>query len=107
MRKPLPLTILAITVVIAAWFKRYLIVIPGLSHPYLPIQDVPTSWNHYFPSTIEITITIATIAALMLIMTLFSRFFPIISIWEVAEGKGIGIGMRAAPIEKNNENQIK
>ena len=87
MRKPLPLTIIAVVVVIAAWFKRYLIVIPGLSHPYLPIQDVTDSWRHYSPSLVEMTIVAATFAAMMLIVTLFSRFFPIISVWEVAEGK--------------------
>jgi molybdopterin-containing oxidoreductase family membrane subunit len=87
MRKPLPLTIIAIIVVIAAWFKRYLIVIPGLSHPYLPIQDVPDSWLHYSPSMVEMTIVMASFAAMMLIVTVFTRFFPIISVWEVAEGK--------------------
>jgi len=87
MRKPLPLTIIAICVFIAGWFKRYLIVIPGLLHPYLPIQDVPESWKHYTPSLIEMTIVAATFAAMLLIITLFSRYFPIISVWEVAEGK--------------------
>ena len=87
MRKPLPLTIIAFAVVIAAWFKRYLIVIPGLVHPYLPIQDVPDSWRHYTPSLVEMTIVAATFAAMLLIVTVFSRFFPIISVWEVAEGK--------------------
>lgn len=91
MRKPLPLTIIATTVVIAAWFKRYLIVIPGLSHTFLPIQDVPESWTHYTPSLIEMTIVGATFAALLLIVTLFSRLFPIISIWEVAEGEGVNL----------------
>lgn len=86
-RKPLPLTLIALGVFIAGWFKRYLIVIPGQSHPYLPIQDVPESWKHYSPSMIEMTIVAATFAAMLLIVTLFSRFFPIISVWEVAEGK--------------------
>lgn len=95
MRKPLPLTILAITVVIAAWFKRYLIVIPGLLHPYMPIQDVPASWTHYSPSLIEMTIVAATFAAMLLIVTVFSRFFPIISVWEVAEGN----------LKKNNNSE--
>ncbi len=87
MRKPVPLTVIAVVVVIAAWFKRYLIVIPGLAHPYMPIQDVPKSWMHYSPSLVEMTIVSATFAAMMLIVTIFSRFFPIISVWEVAEGK--------------------
>jgi len=87
MRKPLPLTIISIIVIIAGWLKFYLIVIPGLAHPYLPVQDVPASWIHYFPTLIEMTIVSATIAGMLLIITLFSRLFPIISVWEVAEGK--------------------
>lgn len=91
MRKPVPLAIIASTVVVAAWFKRYLIVVPGLSHPYMPIQDVPHSWLHYTPSLIEMTIIGATFAALLLIITLFTRFFPILSVWEIAEGEGVKI----------------
>ncbi len=99
MRKPLPLTIIAIFAVIAAWFKRYLIVVPGLSHPFLPIQDVPESWMHYFPSLVEMTIVAATFAALLLIITVFSRLFPIISIWEVAEGDGVNMQKIYKPIK--------
>lgn len=87
LRKPLPLFLIALVTVIAAWFKRYLIVIPGLLHPYLPIQDVPPSWKHYSPSLVEMTLVAATFAGMLLIVTLYSRLFPIISVWEVAEGK--------------------
>jgi Ni/Fe-hydrogenase subunit HybB-like protein len=99
MRKPVPLVIIALFTVIAAWFKRYLIVIPGLAHPFLPIQDVPESWMHYTPSLIEMTIVIATLAALLLIVTVFSRLFPIISIWEVAEGEGVNIRKIHQPVK--------
>lgn len=99
MRKPVPLVVIALLTVIAAWFKRYLIVIPGLSHPYLPIQDVPKSWMHYTPSVVEMTIVLATLAALLLIVTLFSRLFPIISIWEVAEGEGVSIQKVKQPVK--------
>ena len=87
MRKPLPLSLIALAVLIAGWFKFYLIVIPGQAHPLLPIQDVPESWKHYTPSGIEMTIVAATIAGTLLLVTVFSKFFPIISVWEVAEGK--------------------
>ncbi len=87
MRKPLPLTLLSLGVFIAGWFKRYLIVIPGQSDPYLPIQNVPESWKHYSPSMVEWTIVAASFAAMLLIVTLFSKYFPIISVWEVAEGR--------------------
>ena len=88
-RKPVPLTIIAFLVVIMGWFKRYLIVIPGLSHPLLPIQDVPESWKHYTPSLVEMTVVAGTFAGMLLIITLYTRFFPIISVWEVAEGNSV------------------
>jgi molybdopterin-containing oxidoreductase family membrane subunit len=89
MRKPVPLAIIALFVIGAAWFKRYIIVIPGLAHPYLPIQDVPKAWLHYSPSIIEMTVVAGIFAAALLFITIFSRLFPIISIWEVAEGEGV------------------
>jgi len=33
------------------------------------------------------TVVAATFAGLLLVVTLFSRYFPIISVWEVAEGE--------------------
>ncbi len=88
-RKPLPIFIIALFVVVAAWFKRYLIVTPIMLHPYLPIQDVPANWAVYFPTWIEMAIVGGSLAGVMLIITLFSKFFPIISIWETLENEGI------------------
>jgi len=88
-RRPLPLMMIASTVVVAAWLKRFLIVTPILLHPYIPIQNVPANWAVYFPSLIEIAIVAASLAGVLLIITLFSRFFPIISVWETLENEGI------------------
>jgi Ni/Fe-hydrogenase subunit HybB-like protein len=90
-RKPLTLTIIAFFVVVGAWFKRYLIVTPILLHPYLPIQNVPHNWTSYFPSWIEMAIVAASLAGVMLIITVFSKFFPMISVWETLEGEGIDL----------------
>src|ERR1041385_3105280 len=49
-RKPFPMFIAGIMIVVGAWFKRYLIVTPTLMHPFLPMHDVPASYRHYFPS---------------------------------------------------------
>ncbi len=81
-RRPLPMFIGGIMVVVGAWFKRYLIVTPTLLHPFLPMQDVPASFKHYFPSWQEWAITLASLAGALLIMTLFVRIFPIIPIEE-------------------------
>ncbi|MBI2794525.1 MAG: polysulfide reductase NrfD [Ignavibacteria bacterium] len=84
-RKPLPLFIVSLAVVLGAWWKRYIIVVPTLSHPFLPIQGVPESWRHYSPTLMEWMITLATLAAALLIITLLVRFLPVIPIHETAE----------------------
>ncbi len=89
MRTPGFVTLIAVPVLIFAWVKRFLIVTPTLLHPYLPIQNVPESWKNYFPSWVEISIVSASFAGVLLIITIFSRFFPIISIWETLENEGI------------------
>lgn len=88
-RKPLPLFLVGIMVVVGAWWKRFIIVTPTLLHPFLPIQGVPKSWHTYFPSALEWTITFGTLASALLIMTLLFRYLPIIPIQETAEEKGL------------------
>jgi Ni/Fe-hydrogenase subunit HybB-like protein len=68
--------------IVGAWAKRYLIVVPTLSSPFLPIQGVPEKWAHYSPSWVEWSITAAAFAAFLLLYTLLTRVFPVISIWE-------------------------
>lgn len=84
-RKPLPMFIIAIMVVVGAWFKRFLIVIPTLSHPYIPMDRVPESWQHYLPTFKEWSITAATLAGALLIVTLLTRLFPAIPMVETIE----------------------
>ena len=84
-RKPLPIFIVSLFVVVGAWFKRFLIVAPTQLHPFVPIQRVPESWHHYIPTWEEWMITSASLAGALLIITLFVRLFPIIPIWEVKE----------------------
>lgn len=88
-RRPLPLFIISIGVVVCAWWKRYLIVIPTLSHPFLPIEGVPQSWHHYNPTLMEWSITLATLASALLIVTMLVRFLPIIPIHETVEERGL------------------
>jgi Ni/Fe-hydrogenase subunit HybB-like protein len=68
-------------VLIGMWLERFLIVVPSLGHKYLPY-----SWGVYRPQPVEIMITISTFAAMSLLYVLFSKFVPIISIWEMKAG---------------------
>jgi molybdopterin-containing oxidoreductase family membrane subunit len=81
-RRPLPMFIAGIMVVAGAWFKRYLIVTPTLLHPFLPMQNVPESYRHYFPSWEEWAIAMGSLAGALLVITFFARIYPIIPIHE-------------------------
>jgi Ni/Fe-hydrogenase subunit HybB-like protein len=69
------------TVVVGMWIERFLIIVPSLSHKYLPY-----SWGTYRPTWVEITITAGTFAGMALLYMLFSKFVPIISVWELKAG---------------------
>lgn len=86
-RKPFPLFIISILVILGAWFKRFLIVIPTLHHPYIPMDRVPVEWQHYLPTFREWWITGATLAGALLIITILARLFPIIPIREMIDEK--------------------
>jgi molybdopterin-containing oxidoreductase family membrane subunit len=88
-RRPLPIAIISFIVLISAWFKRYIIVIPTLEHPFLPVQNVPESFHDYAPTSIEVMITIFSFVAAFMIISILAKLFPVITIWEYAEEKGI------------------
>ncbi len=90
-RKPFPMMIIGLSLVIGAWFKRVIIVVPTLIHAYLPIQNVPDNFKEYDPTGLEITITLGVIAMAVLIVTILAKIFPVIPLWEVAEEKGVDI----------------
>jgi molybdopterin-containing oxidoreductase family membrane subunit len=73
-------------IVIQAWLKRYIIVVPVFEHPYLPVHDPTLSVALYRPTWVEWAITAGALAGFVLVYFLFSRLFPIVSVWETAEG---------------------
>lgn len=88
-RKPLPMMLIAVAVIVGAWFKRYLIVVPTQEHPFLPIQHVPEDFMVYTPTLIESLITIAPFILVLMIVTVLSKFFPVIPIYETAHERGL------------------
>jgi len=74
------ITVASLAVVLGMWLKRFLIVIPGLAEP-----QIASDLTIYWPTMVEVSITVAAAAAIPLMMLLFFRVFPIISIYEVEE----------------------
>jgi molybdopterin-containing oxidoreductase family membrane subunit len=67
---------------IGMWIKRLIIVVPSLSEPLLPYD-----WGVYTPTLVETLITLSSFAGFALIITLFAKLFPIISVTEMNEAE--------------------
>ena len=76
----------SIAVVIGMWLERLIIVVPSLANPRM---DLPT--GIYIPSVVEWALFIGGIAVFILGFVLFSKFFPVISMWEIEEGRKEGV----------------
>ncbi len=84
--RPIAAAVVASALVnLGAWLKRYVIIVPTLQHPFLPIQRAPAGWAVYQPTWVEWSITAGALAGFALIYILFSKLFPIVSIWETRE----------------------
>ncbi len=81
-------------VIVGMWLERYTIVLPTLINPRLPIER-----GVYTPSWVELAITAACFAAFILLYILFVKMFPIVSIWEIKEGKELGVEETTARVK--------
>ncbi len=87
MRKPLPIFIIGLFVLVGSWFKRYLIVVPTQEHPFLPRQNVPENFMIYTPTAIEILVTIGPIIMVLMIVSVLAKLFPLVPIEETVHEK--------------------
>jgi molybdopterin-containing oxidoreductase family membrane subunit len=85
MRRPLPMLAIAILLFLASWIKRFIIVVPTQENPFLPMQHVPSNFLVYKPTLIETAITLASFILVLLIITVLSKIFPVIPVWEMKE----------------------
>jgi len=85
------ITVAAVIAILALWVNRYIIVIPTLETPFLPIQDTRPDWINYTPTWIEWSLTIAGVSVFAMLFMLISKVAPIISISEMTEQDKIEI----------------
>jgi Ni/Fe-hydrogenase subunit HybB-like protein len=78
--------ITSISVVIGMWLERLIIVVPSLANPRMPLP-----LGIYLPSLVEWSMFAGGISVFALGFMVFSKFFPLISIWEIEEGREHGI----------------
>ncbi|MEW6468120.1 MAG: NrfD/PsrC family molybdoenzyme membrane anchor subunit [Bacteroidota bacterium] len=66
--------ILSIVVNIGMWFERFVIIVPTLCRTFLP-----STWNMYSPSFVDVGIFIGTIGFFFTCFLIFCRVFPVIA----------------------------
>ncbi len=72
----------SIAVEIGMWLERFLIVVPSLAKPRLPMNAAS-----YVPSWVEWSLFAAFVSTFILLYATFTKLFPIVSIWEIREGR--------------------
>jgi Ni/Fe-hydrogenase subunit HybB-like protein len=73
----------SVAVVAGMWLERWNIIVPTVTHPRLAPSVV------YTPTLAEWSITLASFALIGLLLLVFFKVFPVVSLWEVAEGRVI------------------
>jgi len=70
----------SVLVVLAMGAERYYIIVSALRVPQMPYEA-----SVYAPTWVEISVVVGSFALFGLLVAVFLKLFPIISIWEVAE----------------------
>jgi molybdopterin-containing oxidoreductase family membrane subunit len=83
MRTPRGTLIAGIAVMIGMWLERFNIVVPTSVNPRWEIESI----GRYVPSWIELSIMLATFSGFILLYMVATKFVPIVSIWEIKEGR--------------------
>jgi len=78
--------IASLSVTVGMWLERFIIVVPTLSNPRLPFGE-----GIYFPTWVEWGELAGSFALFALFFVLFTKLFPVISIWEIREGREVGL----------------
>jgi molybdopterin-containing oxidoreductase family membrane subunit len=74
----LVLFIVAMFVNVGMWLERFVIIVTSLHRDF-----VPSSWGMYRPTIFDFSMFFGTIGMFLMLMFLFIRFLPIISIFEM------------------------
>ena len=77
---PLAVWIIAALVNVGMWFERFNIVGSSLQHEY-----DPASWGEYWPTIVEVGITVGSFGFFFTLFTLFAKSLPPMAIMELKE----------------------
>jgi len=99
-RKPKWITLAAFLMVFALWVKRYLIIVPTLETPALPMQDIRMEYVKYTATWPEWALTFAGIATFLLCFTLFSKFVTVVPVSDLEDSNQVSKSEAKTEVEK-------
>jgi molybdopterin-containing oxidoreductase family membrane subunit len=82
-RTPRGTLLAGISVIIGMWLERFNIVVPTSVNPRWELAGL----GRYLPSWIELSIMAGTFAGFIALYMVAAKFVPIVSIWEIKEGR--------------------
>jgi molybdopterin-containing oxidoreductase family membrane subunit len=85
LRKPGYLALASMIMIVAMWVKRYLIVVPTLETPLLPMQDIRPEYVKYAITWVEWAMSFGGIALFFLLFTLAANFVTLIPVPGVSD----------------------
>ena len=100
------ITAVSVIAVLALWVKRYLIIIPTLETPLLPLQDMREEYIHYTPTSVEWLLTFGGIALFCFFFFVFSKLMPIVPIIKGEEGTNYA-ELRKTVMERVIKRKVK
>jgi len=72
------ITLVSGLIIVGTWVKQYLLVVPTLETPFLPIQDPMQEWVKYTATLKEWVLIIAGFAAILMLFSIVSKLVPAI-----------------------------
>jgi Ni/Fe-hydrogenase subunit HybB-like protein len=106
-RTVLGTSIASTSVIIGMWLERFVIIVPTLTK-----QRLVTGSPFYLPTWVEWSIMAGCISFFMFLYLMFTKFFPIVSVWDMREGRDKALGAMAARVksyipETGSSGQVK
>ncbi len=87
---PMGTVVASAFVLFAFWLKRFLIVVPSLTHPRLGLYPSGV----YFPTWVEYSLVIGTIAIALFLIFIFIKLFPIMEVKDARRPETKSDGMK-------------
>jgi len=71
---------IAMVVNLGMWLERFVIVVTSLSRDFMP-----SAWGMYYPTRWDFAVLFGSIGLFLMLLFLFIRFLPLISIFEMRQ----------------------